>query len=130
MYCDSGLRDLMTKLGLVPGIRITRINRSVVTPTSKGKRYEEYLYDKEFKIWYRGSIFNSALKCEVTSACPLLDCEQSISFFRFSKGSAHAQERLAAKPGDARNESVMAWSFACLGRFARRTKKKERLLVV
>ena len=23
-----------------------------------------------------------------------------------------------------------AWSFACLGRFARRTKKKERLLVV
>ena len=84
---------------------------------------------KNFK-WHRGEIFNSVLECEVTSASPLLDCEQSLFFFRFSKGSARAQERLAAKLGDARNESVTAWSFACLGRFARLTKKKERLLVV
>ena len=39
-----------------------------------------------------------------------IDCEQPLFFFRFSEGSA--------------------WSFACLGRFARRTKKPERLLVV
>ena len=39
-----------------------------------------------------------------------IDCEQPLFFFRFSEGSA--------------------WSFACLGRFARRTKKQERLLVV
>ena len=66
-----------------------------------------------------------------------LDCQQSLFFFRFSKGSARARERWAAKPRDARNKSSpvsrsqsRAWSFACLGRFARRTKKKERLLVV
>ena len=41
-----------------------------------------------------------------------IDCEQSLYFFRFSKGSARARE------------------LACLGRFARRTRKKERLLVV
>ena len=78
-----------------------------------------------------------------------LDCELSLFFFRFSKGSARAREHWAAKPRDARNEGgsprrkksrllscpsrrlqSRAWSFACLGRFTRRTKKKERLLVV
>ena len=54
-----------------------------------------------------------------------IDCEQSLFYFRFSKGSARARERRAAKPRDARNEGG-----ACLRRFARRTKKKERLLVV
>ena len=34
-----------------------------------------------------------------------IDCEQSLFFFRFSKGSAHARER-AAKPRDARNEGL------------------------
>ena len=34
----------------------------------------------------------------------LLDCEQSLFFFRFSKGSARACERWAAKPWDTRNE--------------------------
>ena len=62
-----------------------------------------------------------------------IDCEQSLFFFRFSMGSVRARERRAAKPRDAspilRLQS-RAWSFACLGRFARRTKKKERLLVV
>ena len=68
-----------------------------------------------------------------------IDCEQSLFFFRFSEGST--RERQAAKPREARNEGglkkwkspgdeVGAWSFACLVRFARRTKKKERLLVV
>ena len=33
-----------------------------------------------------------------------LDCEQSLFFFRFSKGSARARECWAAKPRDARNE--------------------------
>ena len=35
-----------------------------------------------------------------------LDCEQSLFFFRFSKGSARARERSAAKPRDVRNENV------------------------
>ena len=34
----------------------------------------------------------------------LLDCERSLFFFKFSEGSAHADERWAAKPRDARNE--------------------------
>ena len=33
-----------------------------------------------------------------------IDCEQSLFFFRFSKGSARARERWAAKPRDARRE--------------------------
>ena len=33
-----------------------------------------------------------------------LDCERSVFFFRFSKRSARARERWAAKPRDARNE--------------------------
>ena len=68
-----------------------------------------------------------------------IDCEQSLIFFSFSEGSAHARERRAAKPRVSRNVggtwasrafSKPAWSFACLARFARWTKKKERLLVV
>ena len=34
----------------------------------------------------------------------IVDCEQSLCFFRFSEGSAHARERRAAKPRDAINE--------------------------
>ena len=65
-----------------------------------------------------------------------LDCEQSLFFFRFSKGSARAREtretRAAAR--EEKRESLFfhaspvsrlksrAWPFACLGRFARRTK--------
>ena len=73
-----------------------------------------------------------------------IDCKQSLLFFRFGKRSARARERWAAKLRDARRETretraaaspvshlqSRAWSFACLGRFAWRTKKKERLLVV
>ena len=33
-----------------------------------------------------------------------LDCELSLFFFRFSKGSARAREHWAAKPRDARND--------------------------
>ena len=55
-------------------------------------------------------------------------------FFRFSEGSAREFDRRATKPRDARNEvsrlQSRVWLFACLARFARRTKKKERLLVV
>ena len=81
---------------------------------------------KNFK-WHRGEIFNSVLECEVTSASPLLDCEQSLFFFRFSKGSARAREKRGLPVSRLQSR---AWSFACLGRFARRNKKKERLLVV
>ena len=74
----------------------------------------------------------------------VLDCEQSLFFFRFSKGSARARERWARTEGEGRNVErdarteggsptrlqSRAWSFTCLGRFARRTEKKEKLLVV
>ena len=63
----------------------------------------------------------------------MVDCEQSSPFFvRFSAGSARA-------PRDARNESgslpvsclqSRACSFSCHSHLARRTKKKERLLIV
>ena len=74
------------------------------------------------------------LKCEAKAR--VIDCEQSLFFFRFSKGSARA--RASVKRRRRENEGgspssrlrSRAWSFACLGRFARRTKKKERLLVV
>ena len=33
-----------------------------------------------------------------------LDCEQSLFFFIFSKGSARARERCATKPRNTRNE--------------------------
>ena len=77
-----------------------------------------------------------------------LDCEQSLFFFRFSKGSARAHASVeVAKPRDARNEggsprrkrekkekerllaspvsrlqSRAGSFFACRGRFTRRTK--------
>ena len=79
---------------------------------------------KNFK-WHRGEIFNSVLECEVTSASPLLDCEQSLFFFRFSKGSARAQERLAAKPGDTRNESVTR-VVICVSRAFCSTEQEKR----
>ena len=41
-----------------------------------------------------------------------VDCEQFLFFFKYQV------------------RAVRAWSFACLARFARRTKKAERLLVV
>ena len=81
----------------------------------------------------------------------MLDCEQSLFFFRFSKGvhvraSVERRRRetreTRAAAQEEKKETIFfraspvsrlqsrAWSFACLGRFARRTKKKERLLVV
>ena len=49
-------------------------------------------------------------------------CGQSLFFFRFSKGRARARERCRASPVSCLHSR--AWSFACLGRFARRAKKK------
>ena len=69
-----------------------------------------------------------------------LDCKQPLLFFRFSKGSARARvlSGKAArhqKPGLCHASPVSylqsrMWSFVCLGRFVRRTKKEERLFVV
>ena len=68
-----------------------------------------------------------------------LDWEQSLFFFRFTEGSERERERRATKPREAKNEGgclsnlaslvrrVVIWYLA---RFARRTKKKDRLLVV
>ena len=74
-----------------------------------------------------------------------IDCEQSLFFFRFSDGSARARES-SREQRDERNEGGIprkkenhsvflplpssafisrAWSFACLARFARWTKKRE-----
>ena len=67
--------------------------------------------------------------CRVFSDSPLtISCEQSLSFFRFSEGSARASvERWS---GEKTRETTRAWSFSRLSRFARRTKIEERLLVV
>ena len=54
-------------------------------------------------------------------------------FLSFSKGCSSERERRASTPLDASPVSFLksrAWSFWSLARFARRTKKKERLLVV
>ena len=61
----------------------------------------------------------------------MLDCEQSLFFFRFQdgKGSAGACE-VERRSLETRDRRATAGSFACLGRFALRTKRKERLLVV
>ena len=72
------------------------------------------------------SVFFSGLVVIIWINILTVDCEQTLFFFRFSKRLAHAHQR--ASPVS-RLQS-RAWSFACLGRFARRTKKKERLLVV
>ena len=47
-----------------------------------------------------GLFWNSQVDCSII----LIDCEQSRFFFRFSKGSARARERWAAKPRNTRNE--------------------------
>ena len=84
--------------------------------------------------------------------CLLLDCKQSLFFslsFSLSVSlssdlvrGVHARERVKRRSREtretraaARTSPVLrlqsrAWSFACLGRFARRIKKKESLLVV
>ena len=69
----------------------------------------------------------------------MIDCELSLFFFRFSKGSTRARERWAAKPRDLRNEggrlSRLAPSVTrgviCVSRPFCLTdgKTKERLLV-
>ena len=77
------------------------------------------------------------LKCRIDtvsySYCfKLLDCEQSLFFFRFSKESARARERRARNEGGSSRVSRVPsreCSLSCLVYFARRTKKKERLLV-
>ena len=86
------------------------------------------------------------VKNYVTSVLKV-DCEQSLFFFRVharasvKRRSRETREtRVAAR--EEKGESLFCraspvsrlhsrgWSFACLGRFARRTKTKERLLVV
>ena len=73
-----------------------------------------------------------------------VDCEQSLFSSDLVRGvharanverrSRETRETRAAAQEEKRASPVSlqsrAWSFACLRRFARRTKKKERLLVV
>ena len=60
----------------------------------------------------------SHLACAIGETKPVvrsicgLDCEQSLFFFRFSKGSARALERWAAKPREARNKGGSPRSLA------------------
>ena len=60
----------------------------------------------------------------------LLDCEQSLFFFRQCTRARAFSGEAARHEKRGRRLQSRAWSFACLGRFARLTKKKERLLVV
>ena len=68
----------------------------------------------------------SHLACAIGETKPLvrsicgLDCERRSRETRETRAAAREVSRLQSR----------AWSFACLGGFARRTKKKERLLVV
>jgi len=66
-------------------------------------------------FWHQGQNSNKyAMGLSTYSLIsPSIDCEQPLFFFRFSKGSARARERWAAKPQDAR-ESLLS----CLSRFA------------
>ena len=54
--------------------------------------------------------------------------EQSRFFFRFREGSARVREGRNRETRETR--AVRAWSITCLARCARRSKKKERLVVV
>ena len=86
------------------------------------------------------------VKNYVTSVLKV-DCEQSLFFFRVhARASVERRSRetreTRAVAREEKGESLFCraspvsrlhsrgWSFACLGRFARRTKTKERLLVV
>ena len=53
----------------------------------------------------------------------------SLFFFKFSKASARARHRNEGVSSPVSCLQSRAWSFACLGRFTRQTKKQERLLV-
>ena len=70
-----------------------------------------------------------------------LDCERSLFFIRFSEGSAReGVEQLSRETRETRATAreaspfsrlqPCAWSFSCLATFARRTEKKEKLVVV
>ena len=67
---------------------------------------------------------------------PALYSEQSLIFFRFCEGSARRRDAKRKKRAAARAEKegilslFRASLISCLTRFARRTKKKERLFVV
>ena len=54
------------------------------------------------KASFRTQVTSTARISDIASKA--VDCEKSLFFFRFSKGSAHARERRAAKPRDARNK--------------------------
>ena len=70
----------------------------------------------------------------VMSLNPIRDCQQSLFSSHLVSG-VHASASVERRSRETRETraaacQLRAWSFACLGRFAGRTKKKERLLVV
>ena len=76
----------------------------------------------------------SAVKGSTNCATLAVACEQSLFFFRFSMGSACARalsgeaarrEKRVRRASPVSRLQSRAWSFACLGRFARRTKKRD-----
>jgi len=107
-------------------------------------------YMRELGTGYSNRLSFAQPTCIKTDARLRLDCEQSPFFFRFRKG-VHARASVERRSRETRETRAAAreekralffraspvsrlqsraWSFASLGRFARRTKKKERLLVV
>ena len=61
--------------------------------------YLKRAHTPKWKIYYRSTAFAVERNPLVAShADVLVDCEQSLFFFRFSEGSAHARESRAMKP--------------------------------
>ena len=75
--------------------------------------------------------FSSQIQLVIILNCRvhLLDCEQSLFFFRFTEECtrARALSDKTARRVEKRRRRLQsrAWSFSCHVRFARRTKKKE-----
>ena len=92
---------------------------------------------KIYRRWYGGGKFlarqhtNVCKIARVCGAIPSLDCEQSLFFFRFSKGSARARERRSRETRETSRAISHARGPLRVSQFARRTtEKRERLLVV
>ena len=80
--------------------------------------------------WYGGGKFlprQHTNVCKISRVCgaiPSLDCEQSLFFFRFSKGSARARERRSREKRETSRAISHARGPLRVSQFARRTTEK------
>ena len=135
MRSPSGTASLTLKRFLTPDswyITCKRQNHNFLSNKYTSQALNWTLQTTKNELWK--SFRLTSFQKRISISFHILHRLRAVLFiFRFSMGSARARERRAAKQRDASPVSrpqSRAWSFACLGRFARRTKKKERLLVV